>query len=181
MTMVVREMVTIKTLRVKKKSNHHPVPQEYKKKGLPGFPGSKLLPRKNGARDAWDLGKTHPGGDVDETIPKGWWGEWDSQHGEVEIYNKQGEHQGARNPETGDEIPNSQVKGRKPSYNSFSSEEPDAETMPIMSSPAGGGVNSGLVQKIQTATGFTGIALWIYIVVSEGSRLYPPRNFVPIP
>ncbi|WP_165503550.1 DUF6443 domain-containing protein [Pedobacter hiemivivus] len=119
-----------------KEGDHHPVPAEFKK-GLPGFPGSKMLPRQGGARTAWDLGKTYAGGKkeggkkADEEnrknkISNGSWGEWDSQHGEIEIYNSQGEHQGARDPETGDEIENSQVKGRRPSYNRFSTEEPDA-------------------------------------------------------
>ena len=33
----------------------------------------------------------------------------------------------------------------------------------------------------EEVTGLTGIALLLYLVVSEGSRLYPPRNFVPVP
>jgi hypothetical protein len=65
----------------------------------------------------------------------------------------------------------------------------DGDPTPVMPSPGNtvpaGGIaptnNSGFVQKIQTATGLTGVALWIYIVVSEGTRLYPPRNLVPIP
>lgn len=49
--------------------------------------------------------------------------------------------------------------------------------------PAGGisPPNNGLVQKISTATGLTGTALIIYIVISEGSRLFLPRNLLPIP
>jgi hypothetical protein len=61
----------------------------------------------------------------------------------------------------------------------------DPGQIPIMSAPvpAGGVVpnNNGLVQKISNATGLTGTALIIYMVVSEGSRLFPPRNLVPIP
>ena len=30
-------------------------------------------------------------------------------------------------------------------------------------------------------TGLSGAALVVYIVISEGSRLFPPRNFVPVP
>jgi len=30
-------------------------------------------------------------------------------------------------------------------------------------------------------TGLTGIALVLYLIVSEGSRLFPPRNLVPVP
>jgi RHS repeat-associated protein len=48
--------------------------------------------------------------------------------------------------------------------------------------PAGGApTNNGVVQKISNATGLTGVALFFYIVVSEGSRLFPPRNIIPIP
>jgi hypothetical protein len=30
-------------------------------------------------------------------------------------------------------------------------------------------------------TGLTGGALVLYLVISEGSRLFPPRNLVPVP
>ena len=30
-------------------------------------------------------------------------------------------------------------------------------------------------------TGLTGLALALYLLVSEGSRLFPPRNLVPVP
>jgi RHS repeat-associated protein len=40
---------------------------------------------------------------------------------------------------------------------------------------------SGLRSAIAKATGLTGLALTIYIIVSEGSRLFPPRNLVPVP
>lgn len=33
----------------------------------------------------------------------------------------------------------------------------------------------------EKATGLTGLALWTYIILSEGSRIYPPRNLVPVP
>ena len=98
---------------------------EYKEDGLPGFPGSKPLRGKKGSRPSWDLGRTSPGGKGDK-LPKGWWGEWDSKRGEVEIYNKEGKHQGARDPETGKERKGSQEKGRRPTYNRMDSEEPDA-------------------------------------------------------
>lgn len=73
---------------------HHPVPDDYKKEGLPGFPGSRPLPNQKGARPSWDLGKTNPGGDEDRKIPKGWWGEWDFERPEVEVYDKQGDIRG---------------------------------------------------------------------------------------
>jgi hypothetical protein len=36
-------------------------------------------------------------------------------------------------------------------------------------------------EAIATATGLTGTALLIYLIISEGSRLFPPRNLVPVP
>jgi RHS repeat-associated protein len=38
-----------------------------------------------------------------------------------------------------------------------------------------------LVDDISKATGLTGAALTTYIIISEGSRLFPPRNLVPVP
>ncbi|MCV9930662.1 hypothetical protein OIU80_00070 [Flavobacterium sp. LS1R47] len=42
-------------------------------------------------------------------------------------------------------------------------------------------IDESLKAKISRATGLTGTALIIYIIISEGSRLFPPRNLVPIP
>ena len=111
----------------KKEQGYTPVPQDYKKKGLPGFPGSKLLPSKKGARPSWDLGglKKKGAGKDDPKMPNGSWGEWDSQHGEVEVYNKSGKHQGAWDPESGEENEGKQQDKRKPTYNRFQSSEPD--------------------------------------------------------
>jgi hypothetical protein len=40
----------------------------------------------------------------------------------------------------------------------------------------------GFMKKMSEVTGLTGVALLIYVVVSEGSRvLFPPRNLVPVP
>lgn len=36
-------------------------------------------------------------------------------------------------------------------------------------------------QSLEEATGLSGIALALYLIVSEGSRLFPPRNLVPVP
>nr|WP_315423729.1 DUF6443 domain-containing protein [uncultured Pedobacter sp.] len=104
-----------------------PVPPEYKKKGLPGFPGSKQIKSKSG-RVTWDLGGLKPkgAGKGDPKMPKGTFGEWDSKRGEVEIYNKEGNHQGAANPETGEEREGSQEKGRRTTKR-FDSDEPDAK------------------------------------------------------
>ena len=43
-------------------------------------------------------------------------------------------------------------------------------------------LDDGFMKKISKATGLTGVALVIYIIISEGSRiLVPPRNLVPVP
>jgi RHS repeat-associated protein len=66
-----------------------PAPKE-----LPGFPGAKRLPNKEGKRPGW-------------TLPNGGLGEWDSQHGELEVYDKTGKkHKGGYNPETGEKNKN---------------------------------------------------------------------------
>lgn len=36
-------------------------------------------------------------------------------------------------------------------------------------------------RRMQEITGLTGAALVIYVIVSEGSRLFPPRNLIPVP
>lgn len=41
--------------------------------------------------------------------------------------------------------------------------------------------DKSFMEKMAAITGLTGSALIIYIIVSEGSRLFPPRNLVPIP
>jgi hypothetical protein len=42
--------------------------------------------------------------------------------------------------------------------------------------------DKSMVQKMQALTGLTGAALWIYIIISEGSRIVvPPRNAIPLP
>jgi len=33
----------------------------------------------------------------------------------------------------------------------------------------------------EETTGLTGVALVTYLIISEGTRLYPPRNLVPVP
>jgi len=43
------------------------------------------------------------------------------------------------------------------------------------------GCNSEMIDRISEITGLTGTALVIYLIVSEGSRLFPPRNLLPIP
>lgn len=42
-------------------------------------------------------------------------------------------------------------------------------------------VRSPFMQEMSEVTGLTGTALLIYVIVSEGTRLFPLRNLVPIP
>lgn len=35
--------------------------------------------------------------------------------------------------------------------------------------------------RMEVLTGLTGTALVVYLIISEGSRLFPPRNLVPVP
>ncbi len=37
------------------------------------------------------------------------------------------------------------------------------------------------MKKMEALTGLTGAALIIYLIISEGSRLFPPRNLIPVP
>jgi hypothetical protein len=37
------------------------------------------------------------------------------------------------------------------------------------------------LKRMEELTGLTGVALILYLIVSEGSRLFPPRNLVPVP
>jgi hypothetical protein len=38
-----------------------------------------------------------------------------------------------------------------------------------------------LMKRMAEITGLTGTALIVYVVISEGSRLFPPRNLIPVP
>jgi RHS repeat-associated protein len=87
--------------------SYKPVPQPYKKGGLPGFPGSKLMKNQKGARTSWDLGK-------------GKWGEWDAENGKVEVYDKNKEHVGEFDPETGAQTKPAN-SARRPSYSRIES------------------------------------------------------------
>jgi uncharacterized protein RhaS with RHS repeats len=41
--------------------------------------------------------------------------------------------------------------------------------------------DQSFMQKMSEITGLTGAALVVYLIISEGSRLFPPRNLVPVP
>jgi RHS repeat-associated protein len=57
--------------------------------------------------------------------------------------------------------------------------------------PVGSGTNDSdidtknesgsFIDRVSRASGLTGAALALYLIISEGSRVYPPRNLVPIP
>jgi RHS repeat-associated protein len=91
---------------------HNKVPEEYKRK-LPGFKGSQRLKHKQGARPAWSL-------------KKGWHAEWDFLHGEVEVYDKNGSHQGAFDPKTGEKLEDGK-DDRHPTYKSVAMDKLKAE------------------------------------------------------
>ncbi|GAB4035450.1 FG-GAP-like repeat-containing protein [Spirosoma jeollabukense] len=42
-------------------------------------------------------------------------------------------------------------------------------------------IDPGMINRIGEAVGLSGTALTIYLIISEGSRLFPPRNLIPIP
>lgn len=55
-----------------------------------------------------------------------------------------------------------------------------SEWKPVQSTSTEG--NSDFMKKMSEVTGLTGVALIIYVIVSEGSRvLFPPRNAIPVP
>ncbi|NML35513.1 hypothetical protein HHL14_32475 [Paraburkholderia sp. G-4-1-8] len=64
---------------------------------LPGFPDAVVTKRKTPVQGGGMLRKRW-------RLPDGCICEWDSQHGEVEKYNKRGRHLGAFDPNTGDSI-----------------------------------------------------------------------------
>jgi hypothetical protein len=59
--------------------------------------------------------------------------------------------------------------------------EPDAVPDPV---PVGKPIpvaDPSFMRKMERITGLTGTALVIYVIISEGSRLFPPRNLIPLP
>ncbi len=42
-------------------------------------------------------------------------------------------------------------------------------------------MDRSFMRRMQELTGLTGLALLIYIILSEGSRAFPPRNLIPVP
>lgn len=50
---------------------------------------------------------------------------------------------------------------------------PETEKKPV--------VDKSFMDRMAAVTGLTGTALIVYLIISEGSRLFPPRNLVPVP
>lgn len=42
-------------------------------------------------------------------------------------------------------------------------------------------VDRSFLDRMAAITGLTGTALIVYLIISEGSRLFPPRNLIPVP
>jgi len=42
-------------------------------------------------------------------------------------------------------------------------------------------VDRGFMERMAAITGLTGTALIVYLIISEGSRVFPPRNLIPVP
>lgn len=42
-------------------------------------------------------------------------------------------------------------------------------------------VDRSFMERMAAITGLTGTALIVYLIISEGSRLFPPRNLIPVP
>lgn len=72
---------------------------------LPGIPDAKPVKRKTPVQGGGGLRKRWK--DANGNIY-----EWDSQHGDLEKYNKNGQHQGSIDPDTGEQT-KPPVKGRK--------------------------------------------------------------------
>ena len=51
--------------------------------------------------------------------------------------------------------------------------QPEPQPVPV--------ADKDFMKKMATLTGLSGTALIIYIIISEGSRLFPPRNLIPVP
>jgi RHS repeat-associated protein len=57
----------------------------------------------------------------------------------------------------------------------------DVWTLATMPTPSASTSNKSFMDTMSKITGLTGGALVAYVIVSEGSRLFPPRDLVPIP
>jgi RHS repeat-associated protein len=143
---------------------HQTVPEEYKET-LPGFEDSERLKHRKGARPSWDLGK-------------GWHGEWDFQHGEIEVYNKRGEHQGAYDPKTGKKLKDA-ISKRKPTYKSVAmdalkAKAPDTELQIVSPEEVMKGEAANMQSQGQTETSTsTGSKSFLEKFLDAMSRVSP--------
>ncbi|WP_311951007.1 DUF6443 domain-containing protein [Mucilaginibacter terrae] len=158
----------------REKPDYTPPKPEYKKKGLPGFPGSKPLPSQKGARPSWDLGGTIPSAEADKDpedqwkVPKGWWGEWDSENAEIEVYDKQGKHRGAWDPESGANKKEGK-KNRKPTYDKFHNEEPDSPPIRTTDAQPNRGLHPTTKRTFGVGVVLTAILVFALHLVGGGS------------
>ena len=121
------------------KPSYTPPPKE-----LPGFPGAERVKPKGG-RPRWKL-------------PDGRIGEWDGQHGDVEVYNPRGQHQGSYDPNTGEKTKDA-VPGRRI--------DPIVSPTPY-TTPATTGHSTGL-NRATIITGAAIIGVGILIIVTDGA------------
>jgi hypothetical protein len=58
---------------------------------------------------------------------------------------------------------------------------PRPERAPVRAPERAPEVDRGFMERMAVATGLTGTALIVYLIISEGSRIFPPRNLIPVP
>ena len=70
----------------------------------------------------------------------------------------------------------------EPGVITYKYRQPKRRRAPATSPAAAPAVDRSLLTRISVATGLTGAALYIYLFISEGSRVaFPPRNAIPVP
>jgi hypothetical protein len=69
------------------------------------------------------------------------------------------------------------VRVRQPQPVPVPTPQPQAQPQPQQPQPH----DDDFWHRMEVLTGLTGTALVIYLIISEGSRLFPPRNLVPVP
>jgi len=66
-------------------------------------------------------------------------------------------------------------------YQSKCQQQPLTVPEPVQSPQTAPTADRDFLQRMSELTGLTGAALILYLIVSEGSRLFPPRNLIPVP
>ncbi len=59
--------------------------------------------------------------------------------------------------------------------------QPKTVPMPVVAAEPKRETEEDFMKHMAAITGLTGTALIIYLIISEGTRLFPPRNLIPIP